>query len=617
MKNVKQTRHIVKAALHHVGWSAPTVRLAAAGVAGARRLANARAPLACAALLAAALLATPTAAQDYDIIIRGGRVIDGSGNDWFRADIAINGDRIVRIARMPGATARRVIDATGMYVSPGFIDLHSHADRAMTSIYLEPRRARSLNSQGLTTVIGGPDGRNAGWPITSEVEALQSRGHAMNFVPMVGHSTVRNAVMRNDYERPATEDEIARMQELVRRGMEAGAWGLGAGIEYRPARFSTPDEVVALASVVAPYDGFYVAHQRSEAIMPLWQLPSMVDDWPVDGLQGLEETINIARQTGIRVVASHHKSRGRSSFGRSAHDTVVVNAARAEGLEVYLDVYPYETFGGGARPMIPRWSLVHDSVDTSGGRDSPVYNTNGIFDNARQHLTRRWNDPAGRALIERDIAWIVDHNGGADRVVVVDYPDRDFVGRTLAELGAEMGMTYQEVVVHMALNGYPRLLGGARTRGYGMHDMDVVNYYRQEYTATASDAGVSGIDGVPGFASVPGAHPRHFGAFTRKIARYVKDLNAISLPFAIRSMTGLPARIIGLQDRGLLREGYKADIVIFDYERIQDRATVLEPALYSEGVDYVMVNGVLTVDGGEFTDALPGEVVLRQGRPIS
>ena len=572
-----------------------------------------RAALATAALLAAA----PAAAQDHDVIIRNGRVIDGTGNDWFRADIAIDGDRIVRIGRLSGATARREIDATGMYVSPGFIDLHSHADRALTSLFPEPRHARSLNSQGLTTVIGGPDGRNARWPISAEVQALRSLGHAMNFVPMVGHSTVRGYVMGEDYERPATASEIERMQEMVRQGMEEGAWGLGAGIEYRPARFSTPEEIVALASVIAPYDGFYVAHQRSEASMPLWQLPSGVNGWPVDGLQGLEETINIARETGIRVVASHHKARGRSSFGRSAHDTVVVNAARAEGLEVYLDVYPYETFGGGARPMIPRWSLVHDSVDTSGGRDSPMFGTDGIFDDAREHLARRWGDPDSRVLVSRDIAWIVDHNGGPDRVVVVDYPDRDFVGRTLTELATEMGVTYQEVVVHMALNGYRDILGGARTRGYGMHDMDVVNYYTQEYTATASDAGVSGIDGVPGFASVPGAHPRHFGAFTRKIARYVKELNAISLPFAIRSMTGLPARIIGLEDRGLLREGFKADIVVFDYDRIQDRATVLEPALYSEGVDFVMVNGVLTVDGGEFTDALPGQIVLRRGRPVS
>ena len=565
----------------------------------------------------ATAVALPAAGQDYDIIIRGGRVLDGTGNDWFRADIAIDGDEIVRIGRMPDATASRVIDATGLYVSPGFIDLHSHSDGAMTSEYLEARRAKSLNSQGLTTVIGGPDGRNTAWPLTAEIAALQDQGHAMNFVPMVGHSTVRSAVMGNDYERPATAGEVARMQALVRQGMEAGAWGLGAGIEYRPARFSDPEEVIALASAVAPYDGFYVAHQRSEATMPLWQLPSNVDDWPVDGLQGLQETINIARETGIRVVASHHKARGRSSFGRSGHDTLVVNAARAEGLEVYLDVYPYETFGGGARPMIPRWSLVADGVNVSGGRDSPAFYAAGIFSNATEHLARRWNDPETRERIARDIAWIVDHNGGEDRVVVVDYPDAAFVGKTLTELAGEMGVTFQEVVIHMALNGYPNVIGGAWTRGYGIHDVDVINYYKQEYTATASDAGVSGVTGVPEFASRPGAHPRHFGAFTRKIAHYVKDLQAISLPFAVRSMTGLPARIIGLEDRGLLREGYKADVVIFDLGRLRDRATVLEPDLYSEGVDYVMVNGVLTIDNGEFTDALPGEVVLRGGRPVS
>ena len=568
------------------------------------------------ASLVLAAAANPATAQVYDVLIRNARVLDGTGNDWFRSDIAISGDRIERMGRLPGAVARRTIDATGMYVAPGFIDLHSHADRAMMSGHLEARSAKSLNSQGLTTIIGGADGRNTAWPVTAEISALRDQGHAMNFVPMVGHGTVRMWVMGNDYERPATRAEVARMRKLVREGMEAGAWGLGAGLEYRPARYGTPEEIIALAAAVAPYDGFYIAHQRSEASMPLWQLPSTVDDWPVDGLQALEETINIAREAGIRVVASHHKARGRSSFGRSGHDTLVVNAARAEGLEVYLDVYPYETFGGGARQMIPRWSLVHDTVDTSGGRDSPVYNRPGIYDDARAHLERRWNDPLTRARIGRDIAWIVDHNGGADRVVVLRYPDESFVGKTLAELAAEMGGSLQDLVVHMALNGHPEIVGGARTRGYGIHDVDVVNYYTQEYTATASDAGVSGLAGTP-FASVASAHPRHFGAFTRKIARYVKDLKVISLPFAVRSMTGLPARIIGLEDRGLLREGYKADLVIFDLERLRDRATVREPALFSEGVDYVMVNGVFTVDGGEFTDELPGEVVLRVGRPVS
>ena len=570
-------------------------------------------------LAAAAVAATAPAAhaQDYDVIVRNGRILDGSGNPWFRADVAIDGDRIVRIGNLDGATAARVVDASGLYVAPGFIDLHSHADRAMTSEHAEARRAKSLNSQGLATVIGGADGRNARWPVADEIAALRDGGHAMNFVPMVGHSTVRRQVMGDDYERPATPGEIAQMQALVREGMEAGAWGLGAGIEYRPARFSTQEEVVALAAAVAPYGGFYIAHQRSEASMPLWQLPSNVDDWPVDGLQALEETIEIARRTGVRVVASHHKSRGRSSFGRSGHDTLVVNRARADGLEVYLDVYPYETFGGGARPMIPRWSLVHDSIDSSGGRDSPVFGGEGVFDDARAHLQRRWADPEMRKKIGRDIAWIVDHNGGPDRVVVVGYPDSAFVGKTLAELAQEMGTTYQEVVVHMALNGDPDVLGGAWTRGYGIHEVDIVNYYQQDYTATASDAAVSGVAGVPEFASRPGAHPRHFGAFTRKIARYVKELNAISLPFAVRSMTGLPARIVGLDDRGLLREGYKADLVVFDLDGLQDRATVLRPDLYSEGVAWVIVNGVFTIDDGEFTDALPGQVVLRGGRPVS
>ena len=531
-------------------------------------------------------------------------------NPWFAADIAIAGDRIVRIGRLGDATARRVVDATGMYVSPGFIDLHSHADRAMTSEHLEARRAKSLNSQGLTTVIGGPDGRNQVWPLSAEIAALRELGHAMNFVPMVGHSTVRAEVMGNDYWRAATEDEIARMQALVREGMEAGAWGLGAGVEYRPP-------ATARRRRSCPRRG------RGSLRWLLRRAPAQRGGHAVVGAAEHRDGLARGREPGAGGDRERRprngdprrgeppQGAGRSSFGRSGQDTLVMNRAREEGLEVYLDVYPYETFGGGARPMIPRWSLVHDTVDTSGGRDSPVYNRPGVFDGARAHLERRWADPELRGLIARDIEWIVDHNGGPDRVVVVGYPDSTWVGRTLEELGRRLDITYEEVVVHMALNGYPEVLGGAWTRGYGIHDADVINYYRQDYTATASDAAVSGVEGVPEFASRPGAHPRHFGAFTRKIARYVKDLKAITLPFAIRSMTGLPARIIGLEDRGFLREGYGADLVVFDLERLRDRATVLEPDLFSEGVDYVMVNGVFTVDAGEFTDALPGEVILR------
>jgi len=445
--------------------------------------------------------------------------------------------------------------------------------------------------------------------LTKEMEALNSKGHGMNFILMVGHSTIRREVMGDDYERLATQDEIERMKGLLKEGLEIGAFGMGAGLEYRPARFSNTEELIALGKVISDYNGFYIAHQRNEAIMPLSQLPSTAKGWQVDGLQALEETIQIARATGIRVVGSHHKSRGRSAFGRSSHDIQVINNARDEGLQVFIDVYPYETFGGGARPMIPKWSLVDKNISIVGGRDDPKWREEGLFKNSRNNLKRNWSDSEKREIIKRDISWIVDHNGGQDRVVVVDYPDEAFVGKTLQQIANDRNTTYQEVVVYMALNGYEEVIGGAWTRGYGINDMDVTNYYKQDYTITSSDAAVSGVKDREGFQSEPGAHPRHFGAFTRRIARYVKDLNTTTLPFAIRSMTGLPASVVGLKDRGYLKEGFAADITIIDFNNIRDNATVLNPDLYSKGIEYVIINGNFTVDRGELTGNLPGVII--------
>jgi len=545
----------------------------------------------------------------YDLIIRNGRIIDGTGNPWFQSDIGIMNGKIVAIKNLKNQKAKRDIDARGLYVTPGFIDLHSHADRAMTSDFIEPRMAKSLTSQGLTTVLGGADGRNTIWPLTKEMEALNSKGHGMNFILMVGHSTIRREVMGDDYERLATQDEIERMKGLLKEGLEIGAFGMGAGLEYRPARFSNTEELIALGKVISDYNGFYIAHQRNEAIMPLSQLPSTAKGWQVDGLQALEETIQIARATGIRVVGSHHKSRGRSAFGRSSHDIQVINNARDEGLQVFIDVYPYETFGGGARPMIPKWSLVDKNISIVGGRDDPKWREEGLFKNSRNNLKRNWSDSEKREIIKRDISWIVDHNGGQDRVVVVDYPDEALVGKTLQQIANDRNTTYQEVVVYMALNGYEEVIGGAWTRGYGINDMDVTNYYKQNYTITSSDAAVSGVKDREGFQSAPGAHPRHFGAFTRRIARYVKDLNTTTLPFAIRSMTGLPASVVGLKDRGYLKEGFAADITIIDFNNIRDNATVLNPDLYSKGIEYVIINGNFTVDRGELTGNLPGVII--------
>ncbi len=531
----------------------------------------------------------------FDVLILNGLVLDGTGNPAVRADVGIRGDRIEAIGRLEGHTAGRTIDAEGLYVTPGFIDIHPHSQSSLASDDLDLRRAYSMVHQGLTTILSGADGGPSETTVAEQREAFERLGVSMNVAIMMGHNGLRAAVMGQDFQRPATAPEVDQMKALLQAGMEEGAFGLTGGLEYNPGRYSLPEEVVELAKVLSGYDGFYIAHQRSEAIMPLWALPSQVDGWQVDGQQGLEETINISRQAGIRVVASHQKARGRASWGRSAFDTVLVNSARAEGLQVYLDVYPYETFGGGPRPMVPAWAVEADEGD-------------GEVGDVQDLFRRRWEDPEARALIERDIQWEVNHNGGPDRVYVLDYPDPRLVNRSLAEIARDWGIPYTDVVARLQLEGFPNQRGGAITRGYGIWEHDIETYLRMDYTAFGSDANAEAYDAP----LRPGAHPRHWGAVVRYIARYAKERQTIPLSHAIRGLTGLPAEIVGLRDRGLLKEGYTADVVVFDYDRLNDRATIFEPNLPAEGVEYVMVNGEFTIDEGRPTGALPGRVLTKR-----
>ena len=229
------------------------------------------------ALWSLTVSAGPAQAQQFDVLIVNGRVLDGSGSPEFRADVGIRGGEIAAVGKLDAASADRVIDADGRPVVPGFIDMHSHADRSLVSDDLEARKAHNLIAQGITTVVVGPDGRNPIWPIADEIAAYRRRGTALNVVPMVGHGTVRGRVMGDDYARPATGAEVEEMTAFVRQGMEEGAWGMGAGPEYRPGRFSTTEEIIELAKVLADYDGFYYAHQRSQSPLPRWQWPSIVD----------------------------------------------------------------------------------------------------------------------------------------------------------------------------------------------------------------------------------------------------------------------------------------------------------------------------------------------------
>jgi N-acyl-D-amino-acid deacylase len=546
----------------------------------------------------------------FDVLITNARVVDGTGNPDFRADVGIRGNQISAIGNLTGMPARRTIDATGLYLSPGFIDIHSHADAGLISSDLAERRAPNLVSQGITTVTGGADGRNQTWPISAEIAGYRKMGIGLNIFPMVGHGTVRAKVMGDDYQRHATPAEIAKMQALVAEGMKEGAWGLSAGLEYRPGRYSAPEEVVALAKEVAPYVGFYIAHQRSEAQLPsVWEVPSMVRGVPTDGVRALEETIGIAAETGIPVVGSHIKAQGLSSFGRSSIDVQLVDRARSHGLQVYLDQYPYDSYGGGQSLLIPRWAVVDDTTLADDGLDSPKLRKPGILANARANLRRTLADSAKRRKLEQDMAFLIDADGGADRILILDSPDSALDGKFLADVASARHKSAVETVIDFALTGYEKLPEGVYMRNRAMDEPDIERYMQQTYTATSTDAGIDAIK--PGEGSRRGLHPRFYGSLPRKIARYVRDKPVISLPAAVRAATGLPAQIVGLPDRGYIREGYKADIVVFNLDSLADRATYLEPRQFSQGIDYVLENGQFTVDRGKLTGALPGVVINR------
>lgn len=557
--------------------------------------------------------------QAPDLVLQQGWVLDGTGSPGYVADVAVRDGRIVAVGRVDPTGAARVVDARGLVIAPGFIDMHSHADRALFSGIEEVRRATNLVAQGITTIVVGPDGRNPTWPIEAEL-AGYARGSGVNIVPMVGHGTVRSLVMGEDYERHATPAEIDEMRDLVRLGMEQGAWGLGAGPEYRPGRFATTEELIALADVVAEYDGFYYAHQRSQSPLPLWLTPSIVDaytppptwpdGWRLTATDGMAETIRIGREAGIRVVGTHIKAKGPSTWGQSAVDVMAIDRARAEGVQVYLDQYPYETFGGGSVEIIPRWYYAPVGTPRTGGLDDPKWGDQTLMSDPVGNLRAHLADSELRAELVADTEYILDLQGGADRHIIVIAPtDPALVGRTLAEVAAESGRTPVEQAIHFAMElGTSDLRSGVRYRGLAGSAEDVERYMVQEYTATSTDGAIS-------TGARAGQHPRYFGTYPHKIATYVRDKGTITLPFFVRSSTGLPAQIVGLDDRGYVRVGQAADLVLFDFDRVQDHATILNPGGANEGIEYVFVNGTAVVDEGRPTGALPGTSLVRSGPP--
>jgi N-acyl-D-amino-acid deacylase len=535
-------------------------------------------------------------APAYDLIIRGGQVIDGTGNPWFYADVAVKDGRIVAVGSLAAAKATRVIDATGKIVTPGFIDMHSHADGGLASMDL--RHSPNMVAQGITLSVVNQDGRSPRWPIRDQKALYEKQGIGTNAALLVGHGTLRTRVMGNQRDnQPATDADIRAMQQLVDEGMTDGAFGLSSGLEYDPGRYSETREVVALARTVKPYGGFYISHERSEGADPMWKVKS--DPSPfVSLIDAVNETITIGREAGVPVVASHLKAKGASYWGSSQVATRLIHEARAQGIPVYADQYPYETSGtDGSTVLIPGWAL--QPPGQASGDQLSAGRGGGAAGKAAFKQRLGLDDDVRK--IRTDIAHEIDRRGGASRIIITDFPDAKYLQKSLQFVADDLKMGAVDAAIWLQLNGADRA-GGARMRGFSLSELDLDHIMQQDFTATCTDGDIARFgQGLP--------HARFYGTMARKIRYYSLDRGVISLPHAIRSMTSLAAQIIGLKDRGLVQTGYWADLVVFDPRTVADKATFTEPHQYPTGIPYVFVNGVAVVDDGKLTQATPGKVV--------
>ena len=533
--------------------------------------------------------------ENVDLILRGGRVMDGAGSPAVEADVAVHRGRIHTVGDVSRLTAAREIDVSRKIVAPGFIDLHSHADGGLSSSNEEIRAAGNLVSQGIVTVVVNQDGGHRG-SIARQKQGYETHGIGPNAILLVGHNTIRRQVLRDDCRRTATADQIDQMRRLVRAEMESGAYGLSAGLEYVPGIWSTTDEVVALVEEIVPFGGVCIVHERASGADPMWFLPSQHSVVPPDALDTVRELVEIAERTGATVVATHIKARGVGFWGSSPTMIRMIEAARKRGLRLYADQYPYNTTGSDGRlVLVPSWvrKRVADERRQRGEKGKRNYG---------EELAAVLEDPALRADIERDISHEIKRRGGAENIVIMECRNASLVGLTLAQTAHEFDVSPVQMALRLQQIGDPYRPGGARLRGYSLSELDVENFAARPWTATSTDAGIT----MPGRGDV---HARFYGTYPRKIRRYAIDRGVLSVEAAVRSATSLPAEILGLADRGQVREGFRADLVVFDLDRIRDKATFEDPHQYCEGVEYVFVGGISVVDHGKLTGALPGKVI--------
>jgi N-acyl-D-amino-acid deacylase len=516
----------------------------------------------------------------YDIIIRNGRVIDGTGNPWMWADIGIVGEVVKTVGNMQGSEAGKTIDVGGLIVSPGFIDIHSHSD---TTILIDPRGLSKVH-QGVTTEVVGNCGNSAA-PMNSFVKEyrktyfrsslpddfvfdwktmadymgrIERQGTSLNIAPLVGHGTVRQNVMGHENRKPTT-DELEDMKNLVDEAMKDGVWGMSTGLIYPPSVFGDTEEISELAKVVAEYKGIYFSHIRGEGDTLL---------------EALKEACEIGREARIPVQIAHFKANGQKNWGRTREGLALVAEYREKGVDVTFDQYPYIAISTGLTALLPHW--VHE-----GGAEK---------------ILERLKNPNSREFMKKERRF----DFPPENIMVIKAKNNpQYAGKNFKQIGEMMDKSPMDAMFDLLImenTQVPCVM-------FGLNEDDVRRVMKSPYGMVGSDGSAISPEGI--WAETK-PHPRNYGTFPRVLGHYVQQ-GVLSLQEALRKMTSAPAQKMGFKDRGVLRKGYKADITVFDPTTVKDLSTFTDPHRYAFGLSYVLVNGVPVIENGEYTGALPGK----------
>ena len=522
----------------------------------------------------------------YDIVIRNGRVMDGTGNPWRWADVGIAGDTVKAVGDLRDADAEETIDAGGLLVAPGFIDIHSHSD---FPILVDPRGLSKIH-QGVTTEVVGncgssaapmnaavkryketyarssvPEGFEYDWEsMAGYMDRVDRQGSGPNIAPLVGHGTVRQNVMGHENRRP-TAEELEGMKALVEGAMRDGAWGMSTGLIYPPSVYGDAEEITELAKVVAKHGGIYCSHIRGEG-------DTLLD--------AVNEACAIGRDAGLPVEIAHFKASGQRNWGRTRESLALVAEHREKGVDVTFDQYPYVASSTGLTALLPHWA--HE-----GGAEK---------------ILERLRDPEARERMkaERRLGY------PPENILVTKAKNNPrYTGKNLKEIGEMMGRPPMDAMFDLLImedTQVPSVM-------FGLHEDDVRRVMQSPLGMVGSDGSAIAPEGV--WADMK-PHPRYYGTFPRVLGHYVREEGVISLQEAVRKMTSAPAQKMGFKDRGVLREGYRADVTVFDPDEVKDEATFTDPHRYASGIPYVLVNGVPVILDGEPTGALPGKTLRKK-----